>query len=159
MSSKRLTRRSSEQPRVSRRLLLWLPPPSARGASLPLQPASPCHPAAVAPRAAVAHLLVVRHHSCHSVRWALIILNLIAAIALLFLGGFAATAHRTHAFSVYRELQLQHVLVERPDYDVQHRLETIAADGSYSLWLAYIGAAACTANALLIASCFKTRKP
>jgi hypothetical protein len=93
------------------------------------------------------------------VKWTLIIANLVAAVALLLLGSMAVSAHRTHAFSVYRELQLQHVLAERPDYDVQQRLRTIAAGGSYSLWLAYIGATACLANALIFGVCLKNSKP
>ena len=56
------------------------------------------------------------------VKWSLVILNV--------------AAHRTHAYSVCRELQEQRVLVERPDYDVQRRLRTIAAGGSYSSTIA-----------------------
>jgi hypothetical protein len=71
-------------------------------------------------------------------KWLLIVANLAGAGALYFLGNFAVAAHRTHAYSVYHELQTQHVLNERPDYDVEKRLRTIADGGIYSLWIAEI---------------------
>jgi hypothetical protein len=83
-------------------------------------------------------------------RWALVILNVAAAVALVFLGGLAVAAHRTHTFSVYRELKTQNVLVERPDYDIERRLRTIADGGTYSSSIANLGAAACLANAVAI---------
>ena len=78
----------------------------------------------------------------------LIIANVAAAVALFFLGNFAVAAHRTHAFSLYRELHEQHVLNERPDYDVEKRLRTIADGGMYSLWIAEIASGLCLANAV-----------
>ena len=60
----------------------------------------------------------------------LVILNVVAAVALVLLGSFAVAAHRTHAYSVYRELKTQNVLVERPDYDVERRIRTVAAGGT-----------------------------
>src|SRR2546427_10419423 len=83
-------------------------------------------------------------------KWFFIILNVLAAIAFEFLGGMAVAAHRTHSYSVYRELQDRHVLVERADYDVEQRLRTIAAGGSYYLWLSHLGAGACLVNAVII---------
>ena len=85
----------------------------------------------------------------------LIIGNFLAAVGLLFLGGMATSAHRTHAYSVYRELQSQHVLVERADFDIRGRLETIAAGGAYSLWIAYIGASVSVVDAVVIGLFFK----
>ena len=93
------------------------------------------------------------------VKWFLVILNVVAAVALVLLGGFAVAAHRTHAYSVYRELQEQRVLVERPDYDVQRRVRTIAAGGSYSSTIAWFGAGACLANAIAIGFLFGKLKP
>jgi hypothetical protein len=87
----------------------------------------------------------------HRVKWTLVILNVIAAVGLVFVGGYAVAAHRTHAYSVYRELQEQRVLVERADYDVERRLRTIAAGGTYSSTIASIGAVICLANAAAIA--------
>ena len=92
-------------------------------------------------------------------KWTLITANLFTALALLFLGSIAVSAHRTHSYSVYLELQREHILAERPDYDVQRRLRTIAVGGSYSMWIAYTGAGACLANALIIARCFKKPQP
>jgi hypothetical protein len=93
------------------------------------------------------------------VKWTLIIANMVAAFALLFLGSMAVAAHRTHSYSVYRELQEQRVLVERPDYDVQQRLRTIAASGSHSSRIAWLGAGACLVNAAGIGFCFRRPKP
>ncbi|HZV33930.1 MAG TPA: hypothetical protein VFB72_05070 [Verrucomicrobiae bacterium] len=81
-------------------------------------------------------------------KWFFIIANVLAAIALFFMGSFAVAAHRTHAYSVYRELQTQHVLAERPDYDVEKRLRTMADGGMYSLWIAEIGGGLLLVNAL-----------
>jgi len=83
----------------------------------------------------------------------------VAAVALVFLGSFAVAAHRTHAYSVYVELKQQNVLVERPDYDVEKRLRTIAAGGTYSSTIASVGAGICLANALAIGLFWKRQKP
>jgi hypothetical protein len=91
-------------------------------------------------------------------RWLLIIANFAAATTLYFLGNVAVAAHRTHAYSVYQELKIQHVLAERPDYDVEKRLRTIADGGMYSLWIAEIGSGICLANAFAIGIWFKKRK-
>ena len=77
----------------------------------------------------------------------------------MLLGSLVVAAHRTHAYSVYHELQEQRVLVERPDYDIQRRLRTIAAGGSYSSAIAWLGAGACFANAVAIGFLFKRSKP
>ena len=72
-------------------------------------------------------------------RWTILILNLLAVVALQFLAAYATAAHRTHAFSVYRELVANHALVEKPAYtngeplDVERRLRTIGSGGYYSL--------------------------
>jgi ABC-type Fe3+ transport system permease subunit len=89
----------------------------------------------------------------------LIAINILATIALIYLGGMALSAHRTQAYSVYRELQMQHVLSERPDYDIRQRLRTIADGGIYSLWLAYLGAGVCMVNAVLIGWSLKNARP
>ena len=89
----------------------------------------------------------------------LIIANVLAAVALYVLGGMAVAAHRTHAFSVYRELQTQHVLVERPDYDVEKRLTTIADSGGYYLILSRLGVTVCLANAVAIGFVCRRQKP
>ena len=81
-------------------------------------------------------------------RWTILTLNLLAVVALQFLAAYATAAHRTHAFSVYRELVANHALVEKPTYtsgeplDVERRLRTIGSGGYYSL-LAHIASAAC----------------
>jgi hypothetical protein len=85
----------------------------------------------------------------------LVVANLIAAITLYFLGNLAVAAHHTHAYSVYQELKIQHVLAERPDYDVEKRLRTIADGGMYSLWIAEIACGICLANAVAIGIWFK----
>ena len=90
---------------------------------------------------------------------ALIIANILAAVALYVLGDFAVAAHRTHAFSVYQELKSQRVLAERPDYDIEKRLVTIADSGGYYLILSRVGAAVCLANAVAIGFVCRRSKP
>ena len=92
------------------------------------------------------------------VKLTLVILNLIAAVALVFLGSLAVAAHRTHAYSVYVELKQQNVLVERPDYNIEKRLRTIAAGGAYSSTIASIGAGICLANALAFGFLWRSQK-
>ena len=93
------------------------------------------------------------------VKLTLIIANVVAAVALYVLGGMAVAAHRTHAFSTYRELQERHVLVERPDYDVEKRLVTIADGGGYYLFLSRLGVTVCLANAVAIGFLCRRQKP
>jgi ABC-type spermidine/putrescine transport system permease subunit I len=83
-------------------------------------------------------------------KWVIVIFNVVAAGMLILLGSFAVVAHQTHAYSVYKELQAQHVLVERPDYDVEKRLRTIAAGGTYSSSIASVAAGVCLVNAIMI---------
>ena len=88
-------------------------------------------------------------------RWTLLILNLLAAVALIFLSAYAVAAHRTHAFSTYRLLVNNHALVEQPTFtdgkpmDVERALRGVAAGGGYYTTLGYIGAGACVVNGLL----------
>jgi len=91
-------------------------------------------------------------------KWTLVILNVLAAAVLVFLGVLAVAAHRTHALSVYTELKQQHLLAERPDYDIERRLSTIADGGSYSSSIADLAAAACLANAAAIGILWKRPK-
>jgi hypothetical protein len=93
------------------------------------------------------------------VKLTLVILNLVAAVALVFLGSVAVAEHRAHAYSVYRELKTQNVLVERPDYDVQRRICTVAAGGTYSSTIGWIGAGICLANAVAIGVLWRRYKP
>jgi hypothetical protein len=90
-------------------------------------------------------------------RWTLIITNVLAAIALVALGAMAVSAHRAHAFSTYVELQKQHVLTERPGYDVLKKLTHIAAGGEYSFYIALLGAGASLGNAIAI-GCSRNRQ-
>jgi hypothetical protein len=92
-------------------------------------------------------------------KWLFVTLNVLVAIGLLLLGQMAVAAHRAHAYSTYRELKVQGLLVERPEYDAAERLESIAAAGSYSLWIAWIGAGAVLVNAAIWASAPRTPSP
>ena len=87
-------------------------------------------------------------------RRAIIILNVFAAIGLIFLSHTAIAAHRAHAFSVYCDLESNHALVQKPTnpdgkpIDVLAHLRSIAAGGSYYSMLGYLGAGACLLNGL-----------
>ena len=92
-------------------------------------------------------------------KWTLIIGNVAAAIGLIVLGEMGAAAHRAHAYSTYRELEFNGVLIERPDFNVQEKLAGIAAGGTYPQLVGRWGAAACIANAVAAACWPKTRSP
>ncbi|SRR6266496_3927507 len=84
-------------------------------------------------------------------RWAMLMLNILAALTFVILAAVATAAHRTHAFSTCRELEINHALVEKPIYtngqplDVEARLRSIGGGGYYS-FLGYLGAGACLLN-------------
>lgn len=83
-------------------------------------------------------------------KWFIIGVNVLAAIAIVSLNAMAVAAHQTHAYSVYRELQERRVLVEHADYDVAARLRTIAAGGEYYSYLAHLGAFVCVINSIAV---------
>jgi hypothetical protein len=60
---------------------------------------------------------------------------------------------------MHRELKSQNVLVERPDYDIERRLRTIAAGGRYSSTIAWVGAGVCLTNATAIGFLWRRQKP
>jgi hypothetical protein len=88
-------------------------------------------------------------------RWTMLILNVLAAVAFVFLAAAATHAHRTHAYSMYREFEINHALVENPTYtngqplDVEARMRSIAAGGGYYSFLGYLAAGACLLNGLV----------
>lgn len=91
-------------------------------------------------------------------KWTLIIGNIIAAVGLVAMGKMGSAAHRAHAYSVYRELQMEGVLPERPSDDISQKLESIGAGGSYSQWIGRCGAAVCIANAIAVAIGFQSHR-
>ena len=93
----------------------------------------------------------------------MLILNLLAAVAFVFLAAAATTAHRTHAYSTYRELEMNHALVAKPTYtngeplDMEARLRSIGAGGYYSV-LGYLGAGASLLNGFLFFFSHRARR-
>jgi len=87
-------------------------------------------------------------------RWTLLILNLLAAVALVYLTCAAISAHRAHAYSTYHGLVINHALVDQPTFtdgkpmDVERALCGIAASGGYYSVLGCLGAGACVLNGL-----------
>ena len=87
-------------------------------------------------------------------RWTMLILNLLAAGAFVLLASMFAAAHRTHAYSTYRELVINRALVEKPIYtngeplDVEARMRGIGGGGTYAL-LGYLGAGTCLVNGMV----------
>jgi hypothetical protein len=70
-------------------------------------------------------------------RWTVLIINVLAAVGFVILAAFLHGAHRTHAYSTYRELEIHHAIVEKPSYtneeplDVEARLRAIGGGGRY----------------------------
>lgn len=81
----------------------------------------------------------------------MLILNLVAAVAFVFTASMLVAAHRTHAYSTYRELVANRALVDKPTYtngeplDAEARIRGAGADRSLAL-LGYLGAGACMLN-------------
>jgi transcriptional regulator GlxA family with amidase domain len=87
-----------------------------------------------------------------SVRWIVLVLNLIAAVAFLCLALVFASAHRAHAYSTYRYFVINNAVIEgqkssdgKP-VDIQGRMEAIGTVDVYYTFLGVLAAAACTAN-------------
>lgn len=81
----------------------------------------------------------------------MLILNFLAAVAFVFIASMLLAAHRTHAYSTYRELVANRALVDKPTYtngeplDVEARIRSAGAGRSLS-FLGYLGAGACILN-------------
>jgi hypothetical protein len=84
-------------------------------------------------------------------RWTMLILNLLAAVAFVFVASMLTAANRTHAYSTYRELVANRALVDKPTYtngeplDVEARIRGVGPGRSLS-FLGYLGAGACVLN-------------
>jgi hypothetical protein len=88
-------------------------------------------------------------------RWTVLILNLLAALALAFLACVASGIHATHAYSTYHGLVANNVIVEHPTdtagqpFDVELHLRRIGAADMWFSILGFGGAGACVINGLV----------
>ena len=84
-------------------------------------------------------------------RWTMLILNLLAAVAFVFAASMLTAANRVHAYSTYRELVHNKALVDKPTYtsgeplDVEARIRGVGPHRSLS-FLGYLGASVCVLN-------------
>ena len=84
----------------------------------------------------------------------MLILNFLAAVTFVFIASMLVAAHRTHAYSTYRELVANRALVDKPTYtngeplDVEARIRGVGAARSLS-FLGYLGASACVLNGII----------
>jgi hypothetical protein len=84
-------------------------------------------------------------------RWSILILNLLAAVAFVVIASMFTAAHRTHAYSTYRELVHHRALMEKPTYtdgqpyDVERRIANLGNGGALS-FVGYLAAGACVLN-------------
>jgi hypothetical protein len=87
-------------------------------------------------------------------RWAVLIVNLLAAVGFVVVASMFIAVHRTHAYSTYRELLANRALVEKPTYtngqplDVEARIRGVVPSRSLS-FLGYLAAAVCLLNGFL----------
>ncbi|NBR83935.1 MAG: hypothetical protein EB141_05910 [Verrucomicrobia bacterium] len=84
-------------------------------------------------------------------KWALITANILAAAAFIYLGAMAMAAHKTHAYSMYREFYHKGVLNEPANYSVEKRMQEIAAGGDYYTAFSVLGVSMCLVHAIAIA--------
>ena len=91
----------------------------------------------------------------------MLVLNLLAAVAFIFVASMLNAVNRTHAYSAYRELLANRVLVDKPTYtngeplDVEARIRSVGPGRSLS-FLGYMGAGACLLNGFVF---FVSHKP
>lgn len=94
-------------------------------------------------------------------RWMFLLLSLAAIGVLEFLAVYAAAAHSTHAYSTYRFLVDNQLLVDSPTLpngepvDVASSLQAIGSGGYYAT-LAHIGSAFCLSSGVVF---FVLHKP
>ena len=98
-------------------------------------------------------------------RWFILVLNILAAVAFLVLASVAVAVHRTHALSTYVELEQNHALVARPTYangqpmDVAARLRMIGGGGVYYSLFGYLAGGACLLNGSVFFFSHAPRRP
>ena len=94
-------------------------------------------------------------------RWAVLILNLLAAAGIYFFAGVTEGVQRAYAMSVYQEFEEYGVLPENPEtsdgkpFDAQTRFEVVGEKGNQVI-IGGLGAVACVVNGLLF-FCFCSR--
>ena len=96
-------------------------------------------------------------------KWAFLILNGLAAIALIFLGAVAVSVHRVHSYSVYREFVSVGAVDEEKlrtlpalpgtstnsPYDMEKRIEQVGNTEFWFRTISEITACACLANGVI----------
>jgi hypothetical protein len=94
-----------------------------------------------------------------TVRWTVLILNLVAAVAFPCLALFFAAAHRAHAYSTYRYFVINDAVVEGRNssdgkpVDIQRGMERIGAVDIYYTFLGVSAAIGCVANGFMFFRC------
>jgi hypothetical protein len=97
-------------------------------------------------------------------RWTMLILNLLAAMAIVFVASMLNAANRTHAYSTYRELIANRALVDKPAYtngeplDVEAGIRGVGPGRSLA-FLGYLGAGACLLNGFAFCFLHNPRRP
>ena len=98
-------------------------------------------------------------------KWTIIILNLLAAVAFVALGSVAVSIHRVHSYSTYHEFVERGVVDDQKvktlsqsgeHYDVVKRMQAIGNAESWFSEISNFAALACLLNATAIY--FLTRK-
>ena len=92
-------------------------------------------------------------------KWIIIILNLLAAIAFIALGSIAIGVHRVHSYSMYHEFVVKSVIDDQKvktlaqsdeHYDVVKRMQAIGNAESWFSTISNFAALACLLNATAI---------
>ncbi len=87
-----------------------------------------------------------------TVRWTLLILNVLAAMAFLGLAVLFTSVHRAHAYSTYRYFVINHAVVESQKSSdgkpgkIEPRMEAIGNVDLYYTIFGVAAAVACLAN-------------
>jgi hypothetical protein len=94
-----------------------------------------------------------------SMKWIIVSLNLVAAIAFVMFGSIAASIHHVHSYSMYREFVERGVIddqkiktISQSDehYDVVKRMQAIGNAESWFSEISDFAAATCLLNATAI---------
>ncbi|HZE98915.1 MAG TPA: hypothetical protein VE981_18040 [Planctomycetota bacterium] len=93
-------------------------------------------------------------------KWVFVLVNLAAALAVVWAGMMVCNIHRVHSYSTFTELLDRKVIVSKPEkaapeFDIAKSLEAIGGLDTYIPMITYGAAALFVLNAVAFMICWK----